>query len=131
MTHGLEKVSTGSTYGAISTGQIGTLPIRLPDKQTQKSIADFLDRETAHIDQLIERKERLIALVREREINVVDNKLHQLKNSGCQFWKLRHICCIQRGKFTHRPRNALSFTQGCSFCANRRYCKDGKVHHAA
>ncbi len=41
----------------------------LPTLETQKSIADFLDRETARIDQLIEKKERLVALllIRTRE----------------------------------------------------------------
>jgi type I restriction enzyme S subunit len=34
---------------------------------TQKAIADFLDRETARIDQLIEKKQRLVEVLRERE----------------------------------------------------------------
>jgi len=34
------------------------MEIELPDLNTQKAIADFLDRETARIDQLIEKKER-------------------------------------------------------------------------
>ncbi len=34
--------------------------ILLPDLATQKVIADFLDRETARIDQLIEKKQRLV-----------------------------------------------------------------------
>ena len=35
--------------------------------ETQKAIADFLDRETARIDQLIEKKERQVALLKEKE----------------------------------------------------------------
>jgi type I restriction enzyme S subunit len=37
-----------------------------PDAQTQKSIADFLDHETARIDQLVRKKERQAALLSER-----------------------------------------------------------------
>ena len=36
------------------------VPIPLPDLPTQKAIADFLDRETARIDQLIEKKQRMV-----------------------------------------------------------------------
>jgi type I restriction enzyme S subunit len=39
----------------------------IPDVPTQKAIADFLDRETARIDQLIEKKQRLVELLEERE----------------------------------------------------------------
>jgi len=40
---------------------------RVTDLSTQKAIADFLDCETARIDQLIEKKQRLIRLLEERE----------------------------------------------------------------
>nr|WP_278526010.1 restriction endonuclease subunit S [Brucella anthropi] len=42
--------------------------IRTPSLKTQKSIADFLDRETARIDQLIEKKQRLATLLQEQFI---------------------------------------------------------------
>lgn len=41
--------------------------VEVPDLSTQKAIADFLDCETARIDQLIEKKQRLIRLLEERE----------------------------------------------------------------
>nr|WP_281723010.1 restriction endonuclease subunit S [Nitrosomonas nitrosa] len=40
--------------------------LRAPDDETQKSIADFLDRETARIDHLIEKKQRMLELTKER-----------------------------------------------------------------
>lgn len=42
------------------------IQVALPDLPTQKAIADFLDRETARIDQLIEKKQRLVELLEER-----------------------------------------------------------------
>ena len=42
------------------------VPIRLPDLPTQKAIADFLDRETARIDQLIEKKQRMVGGLEEK-----------------------------------------------------------------
>lgn len=38
----------------------------LPDLSTQRAIADFLDRETARIESLIEKKERLVELLGEK-----------------------------------------------------------------
>lgn len=41
--------------------------VQLPDLATQRQIADFLDRETARIDLLIEKKQRLVALLGEKK----------------------------------------------------------------
>lgn len=40
--------------------------VDLPDLATQRQIADFLDRETARIDLLIEKKQKLVALLGEK-----------------------------------------------------------------
>ena len=40
--------------------------LSLPDLPTQKAIADFLDRETARIDQLIEKKQRMVKVLGEK-----------------------------------------------------------------
>lgn len=40
--------------------------VPLPDLKAQRQIADFLDRETARIDLLIEKKQRLVALLGEK-----------------------------------------------------------------
>lgn len=64
-------------YGRISKGvrinqwdleheALRTVPVMLPDIETQKVIADFLDRETARIDQLIKKKRRLVELLLEK-----------------------------------------------------------------
>lgn len=71
-------------YGRISKGvrvnqwdleheALRNVPVMLPDLATQKAIADFLDRETARIDQLIEKKQRLVELLAERFEAVVSN----------------------------------------------------------
>ena len=51
---------------SISTSNLKRVLLPLPHLQTQKTIADFLDRETARIDQLIEKKERLVRLLGEK-----------------------------------------------------------------
>lgn len=49
-----------------------SMEIDLPDLPIQKVIADFLDRETARIDQLIEKKQRLVRLLRERSLSAIE-----------------------------------------------------------
>jgi type I restriction enzyme, S subunit len=64
-------------------------PIPLPDLATQKEVADFLDRKTARIDQLIEKKARFIAVLNEKRIGVITDAVTRgvdpnvaMKNSG-------------------------------------------------
>ena len=55
--------------------------LHIPDRKTQKAIADFLDRETARIDQLIEKKQRLVALLDERIKRFADGIAGQLEGA--------------------------------------------------
>ncbi len=59
-----------STFGAqmprASWDFIGNCKLAVPDLDTQKAIAAFLDQETARIDQLIAKKERQVALLDQR-----------------------------------------------------------------
>ena len=63
-----------STFGAkmprASWEFIGSRTVPVPDLPTQKAIADFLDRETARIDQLIEKKQRMVEVLGERARSV-------------------------------------------------------------
>ena len=83
----------------------------LPDLATQKAIADFLDRETSRIDQLIEKKQRMVEVLEEREENnVVETIEHLFAESRA--WKISHVCALKRGRFNQRPRNAPEFYDG-------------------
>lgn len=65
----IERVNS-ATFGVkmprASWENLGREGIWLPDLPTQKRIAAFLDRETARIDDLIAKKQRLISLLKER-----------------------------------------------------------------
>ncbi len=69
----LRSIATGSTYEAVSAGQVGNLSIPYPDIATQQAIADFLDRETARIDQLVGKKQRLIERLFEKRGAYITN----------------------------------------------------------
>ena len=67
--------------------------LRVPDLDTQKAIADFLDRETARIDQLIEKKLRLVVLLRERSLSAIEKAV----TADANFSKLGHHVKILPG----------------------------------
>lgn len=47
----------------IKSDDWNSIPVIVPPSDTQKAIADFLDRETARIDQLIEKKQRFLSVL--------------------------------------------------------------------
>jgi len=63
----------GITRFGLTLDGIGSVPVPSPDLDTQESIATFLDRETARIDQLIEKKQRFIALTEEHWRSTLDH----------------------------------------------------------
>lgn len=79
----------------------------VPDLETQKAIAGFLDRETARIDQLIDKKQRLAALSSERFLTFVKLRVGgglglsgdcpPPEPNGWRFLALRREITLQRG----------------------------------
>src|SRR5690606_24624510 len=67
------NASYGITRYGLTLGSIKNTRLPCPDLPTQKAIADFLDRETARIDQLIEKKQRLVELVDERRASLISS----------------------------------------------------------
>ncbi|OWY08737.1 hypothetical protein B6V74_13015 [Thioclava sp. F42-5] len=63
----------GATFRALNLGPLAETRIPNPDLATQRQIADFLDRETARIDLLIEKKQRLVALLGEKEAAFIES----------------------------------------------------------
>ncbi len=55
--------SAGVSYPAVNPDVLATLPIRVPEKATQRRIADFLDAETARIDALVDAKQQMIGML--------------------------------------------------------------------
>jgi type I restriction enzyme S subunit len=52
-----------------------SMELELPNLDSQKAIAVFLDRETPRIDQLIEKKQRLLALINEKRAVETDKMI--------------------------------------------------------
>ena len=71
-----------------------SMGIDLPDLTTQRRIADFLDRETARIDRLVERKRRLTELVQEWENSYIAHKFSQI---DARAWRVRLLGKLKNG----------------------------------
>jgi type I restriction enzyme, S subunit len=70
-------VGTSSSMQNISQADFLEIRIELPDLETQRAIADYLDRETARIDMLIEGQQRLVVLLAERRVGVIAEPFNQ------------------------------------------------------
>jgi type I restriction enzyme S subunit len=114
--------STGVSYPAINAPEVGNIGVTLPPLDEQRAIAAFLDRETARIDGLIEKKQRQIDVLQEKRSALISHAVTKgldpnapMKDSGIEWlgqipehWGMKcvkYMAKILRGKFTHRPRN--------------------------
>lgn len=70
---GLAFESTGSTYDAVTVGNVANLSVCLPPFSEQRQIAIFLDAKTRLIDRFIRNKGRLIELLQEQKQAVINN----------------------------------------------------------
>ena len=88
MTAEFKSLNVGSTHQTIYQKDAARLQIVVPPLEEQRAIADYLDRETARIDTLIEEQQRLIEMVRERRRAVVEEAVAIVDTSGM---RLKHM----------------------------------------
>lgn len=88
----LDTIATGSTFEAVSAEQLGNLCFALPSISEQSQIAAFLDHETAKIDNLIEKQQQLIELLKEKRQTVISQAVTKglnpdvpMKDSGVEW----------------------------------------------
>jgi type I restriction enzyme S subunit len=96
LTREVVSLLNGSTYGAkmprVSWDHLGGLLIPLPSAREQATIVQFLDRETAKIDALVEEQRRLIELLKEKRQAVISHAVTKgldptapMKDSGVEW----------------------------------------------
>jgi type I restriction enzyme S subunit len=84
--------SVGISYPAINASELMRLKGPLPSPEEQRTIAAFLDRETAKIDALVEEQRRLIELLKEKRQAVISHAVTKgldqkvpMKDSGVEW----------------------------------------------
>ena len=110
-----EKRANGITRFAIGMNTVGSLPVIHPSIESQKQIADFLDKETTRIDTLISKKQKQIELLQEKRQAIITQSVTKglnpdvkMKDSGVEWigeipehWKVRkfsQVISIQEGQ---------------------------------
>jgi type I restriction enzyme S subunit len=106
----LQVLGRGSTFMELSTDELKSLQVPESPPQQQRSIADYLDRETARIDALVAAKERVLDLLAEKRRAVITQAVTRgldphapLRNSGISWlgeipahWETRRIAWLFR-----------------------------------
>lgn len=62
----LQALGSGSTFMELGSDDLRSVRIPHPPLQEQRIVADYLDRETAHLDSLVAQKQRILRLLAER-----------------------------------------------------------------
>ena len=89
----LNVISSGSTFEAISAYDLKSIYIPFVlDKNQQKTITSFLDKKIAEIDKLIEKDKKLIELLKEKRIDLINHAVTKgldpnakMKESGIEW----------------------------------------------
>lgn len=106
----LNLLGRGTTFLELSADELGSYKVGLPSSIEQTAITSFLDHETAKIDALIEKQQRLIELLKEKRQAVISHAVTKgidpnapMKDSGVEWlgevpvhWSLKKISHIGR-----------------------------------
>jgi type I restriction enzyme S subunit len=76
----LNLLGRGTTFLELSADELGSYKISFPPLTEQRTIAAFLDYETAKIDALIEKQQRLIELLKEKRQAVISHAVTKSLN---------------------------------------------------
>jgi len=101
----MEYISRGGTRSRISRLMLGDIRFVVPIKKEQDQIAIFLDRKTLLIDRLIEKKQKLIELLKEQRTAIINQAVTKgldpnvkMKDSGIEWlgevpskWEIRKV----------------------------------------
>lgn len=88
----LQSLGQGATFLELSTSKLASVAVPALPLPEQHAIAAFLDRETAKIDDLIAKKEQLIALLQEQRSAIISHAVTKgldphapMKDSGVEW----------------------------------------------
>jgi type I restriction enzyme S subunit len=88
----LNNLGRGTTFLELSSDELGNYALGIPNTEEQIQIANFLDHETAQIDSLIAKQEKLIELLKEKRQAVISHAVTKglnpdvaMKDSGVEW----------------------------------------------
>jgi type I restriction enzyme S subunit len=113
----LEVVCNKATIQHFTREKFVALMLPWPNHEEQRAIAAFLDRETAKIDALVAKKERLIELLQEKRTALISHAVTKgldpnasMKDSGMEWlgeipghWEVKRVKWVARMESGHTP----------------------------
>jgi len=101
----LDLFSSSNTQSNLSAERVLDMPVFTAPLEEQEAIAEFLDRETAKINALVEKKEQLIELLQEKRTALISHAVTKgldpdvpMKDSGIEwlgqipaFWEIKQL----------------------------------------
>lgn len=125
----IRNLGGGDKRDGINLEMIGTIPVPLPTKSEQTQIANYLDRKTTEIDQLIADKKALVELYKEEKTAIINqavtkgiNPYAKMKDSGIEWlgqvpehWevkRIKNICKVRQGLQIPIDKRLMTFEEG-------------------
>ncbi|MBP2180133.1 type I restriction enzyme S subunit [Amycolatopsis magusensis] len=122
----LASLGRGTTFMELSAAQMAALELPVPSLEEQRAIADYLDRETGRIDNLIEEQQRLIEMLRERRAAVVSSAVTPTDSWVCH--RIKHIGKTSLGKMLDAGRAVRDGDQPKPYVRAADVRADGSVN---
>lgn len=125
----LELKSTRAAQPHLNAEELGMVVVLFPPDSEQRAIAAFLHRETAEIDALVAKKERLIELLQEKRAAFITHAVTKgldpnvpMKDSGVEWlgeipahWDVKRTKVVGRLRSGHTPsRQHPEYWQDCT-----------------
>ena len=124
----IELLSSGNTQENLNAEKVRNIPVFLPPLSEQRAIADFLDAETGRIDALVEKKQRLVELLKDRRQAVITQAVTKglyrgvaMRDSGIEWlgkipahWEVKRLKHVGSAKIglTYSPANIVDENDG-------------------
>lgn len=106
----MRELANPGAVPSVNEGQMRETPAVVPPLEEQRAIASFLDRETAKIDGLVAKKERVIELLQEKRTALITRAVTQgldpnvpMKDSGVEWlgkipahWEVKRLSWVTK-----------------------------------
>jgi type I restriction enzyme, S subunit len=138
----LRELANPGAVPSVNEGQMRDIPVALPPEPDQRTIAAFLDRETARIDALVAKKERLIELLQEKRAALITQAVTKgldpnvpMKDSGVEWlgkipthWEVKPLTKYLLEKSDYRGKTPEKITTGI-FLVTARNVRMGQIDY--
>jgi type I restriction enzyme, S subunit len=139
----LNQYSVSAAQPGLSVETIAALRVPIPPLKEQRAIADYLDRETARLDALVEAKERMLGLLAEKRRALITRAVTRgldsgagLRDSGIPWlgeipkhWRLAGFTKYLRSLVDYRGKTPEKSADGV-FLVTARNIRSGYIDYA-